>query len=120
MPEIFTETQELGLEVLKLHMKQIVIQEQLDKKKEELRRIAEGETLRIEVGDHGSILITEPRGRSSKTVLTINEEKLNKTPDLRNMLLSKKILKEETKVIPAARAAVKISPKTIFASPPEV
>ena len=118
---VLNASQELALDALNAYMKFVKIEDELDSKKQKLRELANGESLRIEVDNVGSVLVMTPKLRSTKKVLSINEEKLAKVPELRAMLISKGVITEETKVIPSAKAAVKISPMVVetFASPPE-
>lgn len=83
---------------------------ELERVKEELRILANEKTITISVEGKGKVIVTEPRAESQKTVLVFNEEKLVSAPEIKAKLLEKGILIEETKITPAAKASVRITP----------
>ena len=102
--------QELAEAALRLQIKVDEAQAELDEKKEELRKLANGGKLRIVVEGLGKVDITEPRKGSEKIVLTIDEEKIAKVERLKDLLIKKGVAKEEVKQTSPAKASVKITP----------
>lgn len=128
---------EVARKALELHIECSRITEQLEKKKDELRQLAGGKKLNIVVDGLGKIDVTEPRAGSVEPIVSIVEEKLLKSPELRQRLISigiakevlvvdhaklgempelkqklmdKGIVCEEMKKVSAAKASVRIQP----------
>lgn len=128
---------EVARKALELHIECSRITEQLEKKKDELRQLAGGKKLNIVVDGLGKIDVTEPRAGSVEPIVSIAEEKLLKSPELRQRLISigiakevlvvdhaklgempelkqklmdKGIVCEEMKKVSAAKASVRIQP----------
>lgn len=79
---------------------------ELEEQKEILRGVAGGEALEVTVEGVGQVRVTKPREGSTTLVTVFNEAILETIPDLKVKLIDKGVLKEEEKVVPAARASV--------------
>jgi hypothetical protein len=128
---------EIATEALKLQIQLNIITIELETQKDILRELANSKTMRIVVEDLGKIDVTVPRVGSQKVELNINEEKLQKIPELREKLIEKGIAKqvlvvdeakliaapdlkqklidkglvqEQVKMVSAAKASVRIQP----------
>ena len=137
MPSATAVKQDLAKEALQLQLELDKITEKLDEKKEELRSLANGKKLNIVVEGVGKVDVTEPRAGSDKVVLSFDEDKLGKVPELRKKLvesgvakevlvindekldkipalkvklLEKGVMTEEIKKVSAAKASVRIKP----------
>jgi len=102
--------QELAAEAIDLQIALNEAQERLDAKKEELRKLANGMKMNIEVAGKGRVDVTEPREGSEQIKFVIDEERVGQVPGLKAMLVEKGVAKEEKKQIPPAVASVRIKP----------
>jgi hypothetical protein len=127
----------IATEALNIQIELDNIAATLEEKKEQLRELAGGKTKQIVVENLGKINITAPRVGSQKVELNINEDQIQKVPDLRDKLIEKGIAKqvlvinkdkllaapglkeklvskgfvqEQVKTISAAKASVRIQP----------
>ncbi len=100
----------LATEALALKVQLEVLNKSLEDKKEELRQLANGEALEIEIKGQGVVRVTKPRAASQETIIVINEDKLDKAQDLREKLLQKGVLERKIKKSPPAKASVVIEP----------
>jgi len=127
----------IATEALDLQIELNSITKTLDEKKERLRELANGQTLQVVVENLGKVNITAPRVGTQKVELNINEDKVQKIPELRDKLIEKGIAKqvlivdkdkllavselkekliskgfvqEQIKMISAAKASVRIQP----------
>jgi hypothetical protein len=102
--------QELASAALDLQTEMEELQTRLEAKKEELRDLANGQKLNIEVAGKGRVDVTEPRDGSEIVKFVIDEERVAQVTGLRAMLVEKGVAKEETKQVPPAKASVRIKP----------
>lgn len=86
------------------------LSKQLEEKKEELRDIANGNKMELVIEGLGKVNVSTPREGSEKVILTVNEERLKKSPELKAKLIEVGIAKEEIKKTAPARASVTIKP----------
>lgn len=100
----------VAAEALELQKKIDGLSKQLEEKKEELRDIANGNKIEIVIEGLGKVNVSSPREGSEKVILTFNEERLQKSPELKAKLIEAGVAKEEIKKIAAARASVTIKP----------
>lgn len=105
-----TTIQDLAKDALQLQAESARICKQLEDKKEELRKVADGQTVEIIVKGEGKVNITAPRAGSQEKFLKVNMDLLQVNVELKKKLMEKNILTEETKVISAAKASVTIKP----------
>ena len=91
MDEIATK---IATEALKLQIQLNIITAELELQKETLRELANSKIMRIVVDNLGKIDVTVPRMGSEKVELDINEERLQKIPELREKLIEKGIAKQ--------------------------
>ena len=94
---------------LKLYAKYTQIEEELDAVKVLLRGAAGGSKKEIVVEGLGKVNISAPSVGSTKTVLVLDESVLAKYADLKNKLLEKGIICEESKTSKPSAAKVTIS-----------
>ena len=80
----------------------------LDEKKDIFRTLAEGQTLDIAVEGYGKVTISKPREESTKTIVEIVQDKVEKHPELRALMLTKGIIREVNQRTPAAKASITI------------
>jgi len=131
------DAQEIATSALNLQIQLDTITAELEEQKEVLRQLADNKVLRIVVENLGKIDITAPRVGTQKIELEINEDKLQKVPALRQALIAKGVAKEvlavdkdkliaapelkqklidkgiiteQTKMVSAAKASVRIQP----------
>lgn len=101
---------ELARTALDLYIKIAKFEKELDGYKDELRSLANGNKLDIEISGLGSIIVGSPRVGSESIVLVFDESKLDKASELRAKLIAKGIAKEEVKKVSPAKASVTIKP----------
>lgn len=102
--------EDIAKEVLKIYKQIEELQKPLEAYKEDLREIANGDNLDIIIEALGKVSITKPRDSVEKTVMEINETKINANKDLKKLLLEKGIVKEETIKTKPVKASVNIKP----------
>ena len=73
-----------------------------------IRTWAEGQTLEVPIEGFGKVAISKPREASTKTVLELVKEKIDKNQELKNAMISKGILREIEQKTPAAKASITI------------
>lgn len=86
------------------------IDKKLNALKEKLREYAAGSKKEIIVEGVGKINVSSPSAGSSSSVLTINEDLLSKSSELKKKLLEKGIIYEKNKVRSPSAASVTITP----------
>jgi hypothetical protein len=102
--------EDIAREVLKIYRQIEELKKPLENYKDSLRDIANGETIDIIIEQLGKVSITKPRAPSEKTVLEINETKINANKELKKILLDKGIITEEIVKTQASKASVNIKP----------
>lgn len=102
--------QEVAQAALELQIEINAVKAKLDAKKVELRDLANGSKKEIVVEGVGKINISAPFDGSETPVLLFDEERLNKSPELRAKLIEKGVAKEDVKKVPASVAKVTIKP----------
>lgn len=100
------EMEQLAERAIKIYKEIQTLTSQLDTFKEQLRLHADGKTTTIDIIGAGSITVSKPKSESTKTVLSISEDTLNKNIELRNKLIQKGIILETTKTTPPSAASV--------------
>ena len=100
----------LASEAIILQTELNAIKAKLEAKKQQLRVFAVGERLSIDVPNLGNVSITAPREASESIKLIIDEDRVNQVDGLKKMLIDKGVAREETKIIAAAKASVRIKP----------
>jgi len=105
---IMEKLRSLAKEMIELQNKIDEIKKPLDEKKDIFRTLAEGKTLDITVEGFGKVAISKPREESTKQIVEIIQEKVEKHPELRALMLSKGIIKEIIQRTPAAKASITI------------
>jgi len=100
---------------LELARRAIVLQAQIDTLSEELasvkgklRLAALGRTKEILVEGVGKVHISAPFAGSEKTILVLNDERINTDPDLRQRLLDDEVIMHQIKKVSASVARVTI------------
>lgn len=89
------------------------IEAKLDTIKGQLRGIASGETLKIDVPGVGSVMVCKkPKEGESKKVITLNEKRLLEIPGLKEKLIAVNVIAEETKQSKSGAPAVKFELNT--------
>ena len=83
---------------------------QLDVRKEELRKLANDHKKESVVEGAGKVNISAPSAGSETKILIFDEERLNKSPELRQKLIEKGVAKESVKKVSASAAKVTIKP----------
>ena len=101
---------QVATEALELQRQVDKLLGELEAKKDELREIANGNKLEIVIEGLGKINVSTPREGSEKVILTVNEERLSKSPELKAKLIEAGVAKEELKKVAPARASVTIKP----------
>jgi hypothetical protein len=131
------DAQEIATLALNLQIQLNAVTAELEAQKELLRQLANNKVLHLTVENLGKIDVTAPRVGTQKIELEINEEKLQKVPALRQALIAKGVAKEvlavdkdklidapelkqklidkgiiteQTKMVSAAKASVRIQP----------
>jgi hypothetical protein len=102
--------QDVARAALDLQARMNELKGELDSKKEELRKLANGTKKEIVVEGIGKVNISAPFEGSEKPILVFDEERLNKIPELRQKLIDKGVAKEDVKKVPATAAKVTIKP----------
>lgn len=102
--------EDIAREVLKIYRQIEELKKPLEDYKDSLRTIANGETIDIIIEQLGKVSITKPRSSSEKTVIEINESKINSNKELKKVLLDKGIITEEIVKTQASKASVNIKP----------
>lgn len=85
---------QVAREALELRIEADQINEKLEEKKEELRNLADGGKMQVEISGLGTVSVLPPRVGTQKIELNINEDKLAKIPELRQKLIDLGIAKE--------------------------
>jgi len=98
----------LAKEMIELQIKIDELKKPLDDKKDIFRTLAEGQTLDIAVEGYGKVAISKPREESTKTIIEIVPDKVDKHPELRALMLAKGIIREVNQRTPAAKASITI------------
>ena len=96
-------------EAIKLYRQIKNLEIDLGEYKENFRRAANGQKLEVLVKKSGKLTVSKPIPLSEKTVITVDEKKLESIPELKNKLISSGILKEEKKSVGGSAAAVKFT-----------
>jgi len=100
--------QTLAEEALDINAELTALQDKLETKKLELRELANGSKLNIEVPGKGRIDVSSPRQGSERIVFVIDENRVAESPGLKELLVERGVAKEEKKVTAPAQASVKI------------
>ncbi len=110
MPQL--DQQLVAKEAIEIQKKIDTLIVNLEEKKAQLRNIANGETLKITVTGHGEVSVTKPRkgGEKTGTKLILDEDRINKIPELKQKLIEKGVIIENDIISTAAAASVKIKP----------
>jgi hypothetical protein len=98
----------LAEEIIKLYDQIEVLKKPLEEKKDIFRTLAEGQTLEVPIEGFGKVAISKPREASTKTILELVKEKIDKNQELKNAMISKGILREIEQKTPAAKASITI------------
>lgn len=102
--------EDIAKEMLLLHRQINELQRPLEEYKELLRGLADGDNLDIIIESLGRVIVTKPRDSVEKTVLELNESKINSNKEIKRLLIDKGILTEELVKSKPAKASVTIKP----------
>jgi hypothetical protein len=84
------------------------LKKRLDGKKDQLRKLANGDKMSLMVEGLGKVSVTKPRTGSEKKILMIDEERLKQSGGLRAKLIEKGVLREDVRVTSPADASVRL------------
>ena len=102
--------EDIAREVLKIYKQIEDLKKPLEDYKDSLRTMANGEKIDIIIEQLGKVSITKPRDQSEKTIIEINESKINANKELKKVLLDKGIITEGIVKTQASKASVNIKP----------
>jgi hypothetical protein len=100
----------VATEALEIQKQITELTKKLDGIKDDLRGIANGNTLEVVIPGLGKVNVSTPREGSETSVLVFDEDKLAVVPELKQKLLDKGIARMEVKKVAPAKASVTIKP----------
>ena len=103
---------ETARNALELHVQITDLTSKLTDCKDELRRIAAGETLKIAVPGVGEVSVSKPRkgGNITGTKMALDEDKLNAAPDLKKKMIDKGLIIVSDIISTPASASITLKP----------